>query len=438
MPGSWLMSWPRMFGVVLGFFCFSTLLKAAPEFSGYLQKILKNHTAHACDREQMTIICPHKTSISVLSAFYGRRVPSRNLCPTTEDLSLESTDCVSATAQQKMMDECQDQRWCHFSVHSHVFGPDPCPGTHKYLVVSYKCRPANHRLKTVCENEKLRLQCRNKSILAIYSAIYGRPLRGKPECESVNRTGPDIVVSYPPTFSSPEWEHLKGHAFWSGGLAVITWVIPKCWTDPADLRQKCLAPDALRRVSRRCHKKENCTIVADKATFGDPCFPGVKKQLRVSYTCVPRQLLEEVGRNSQEDPFLISDYTHGVPEKVGFYFLCGVSGGLVFLLLLFAPKVAFLQDLKEAFKAAELSESLELETTKLQDEQDDENHDDSSSDSSFRRLTRTYRNSNNIFGPELTAALEGAADHMGHEGDEIWIPKESSPYAIHKIKSATK
>ncbi|XP_028571085.2 protein eva-1 homolog C-like isoform X5 [Podarcis muralis] len=393
MPGSWLMSWPRMFGVVLGFFCFSTLLKAAPEFSGYLQKILKNHTAHACDREQMTIICPHKTSISVLSAFYGRRVPSRNLCPTTEDLSLESTDCVSATAQQKMMDECQDQRWCHFSVHSHVFGPDPCPGTHKYLVVSYKCRPANHRLKTVCENEKLRLQCRNKSILAIYSAIYGRPLRGKPECESVNRTGPDI---------------------------------------------ECLAPDALRRVSRRCHKKENCTIVADKATFGDPCFPGVKKQLRVSYTCVPRQLLEEVGRNSQEDPFLISDYTHGVPEKVGFYFLCGVSGGLVFLLLLFAPKVAFLQDLKEAFKAAELSESLELETTKLQDEQDDENHDDSSSDSSFRRLTRTYRNSNNIFGPELTAALEGAADHMGHEGDEIWIPKESSPYAIHKIKSATK
>ncbi|XP_053229646.1 protein eva-1 homolog C-like isoform X2 [Podarcis raffonei] len=393
MPGSWLMSWLRMFGVVLGFFCFSTLLKAAPEFSGYLQKILKNHTAHACDREQMTIICPHKTSISVLSAFYGRRVPSRNLCPTTEDLSLESTDCVSATAHQKMMDECQDQRWCHFSVHSHVFGPDPCPGTHKYLVVSYKCRPANHRLKTVCENEKLRLQCRNKSILAIYSAIYGRPLRGKPECESVNRTGPDI---------------------------------------------ECLAPDALRRVSRRCHKKENCTIVADKATFGDPCLPGVKKQLRVSYTCVPRQLLEEVGRNSQEDPFLISDYTHGVPEKVGFYFLCGVSGGLVFLLLLFAPKVAFLQDLKEAFKAAELSESLELETTKLQDEQDDENHDDSSSDSSFRRLTRTYRNSNNIFGPELTAALEGAADHMGHEGDEIWIPKESSPYAIHKIKSATK
>lgn len=128
----------------------------------------------------------------------------------------------------------------------------------------------------------------------------------------------------------------------------------------------------------------------------------------------------------------------GVPEKVGFYFLCGVSGGLVFLLLLFAPKMAFLQDFKDAFKPTKRSDSLELEQTKLQDDHEDENPDDSSSDSSFRHLTRNYQNSNNIFGPELTAALEGVADQRGHEGDEIWIPKESSPYAIHKIKSATK
>uniref|UniRef100_A0A8D0BW80 SUEL-type lectin domain-containing protein n=1 Tax=Salvator merianae TaxID=96440 RepID=A0A8D0BW80_SALMN len=373
MPGSQLMSWLWNFWTLLGFLSFLTLLKATPEFSGYLQKILKNHTAHACDGEQLTIICPHKTSISILSAFYGRRVPSQNLCPTSGDPSLESVNCVSATAHQKMMDECQDQRWCHFFVHSYVFGPDPCPETHKYLLVSYKCRPANHRLKTACESEKLQLRCRSKSVLAIYSAIYGRPLQGKPECDSVNGTRTNIV---------------------------------------------------------------------------------------------PRQLLEEVSSVSQQDPFSITDYTHGgwytgprlsrlqenlmiftssletfahiwgVPEKVGFYFLCGVSGGLLFLLLLFAPKMTLLHDLKESFSTAEPSENIELERTKLQDEPDD--HDDSSSDSSFHRLTCTYSTANNIFGPELTAALEGAADQRGHEGDEIWIPKESSPYAIHKIKSATK
>ncbi|CAM4600869.1 protein eva-1 homolog C-like isoform X2 [Lepidochelys kempii] len=379
-------------GALLGFLFFSTVLKAAPEFSGYLQKVLKNHTAHACDGEQLGVICPHKTSISILSAFYGRRVPSQNLCPSTGNISGESIMCVSATARQKLLDECQDQRWCQFSVHSPVFGPDPCPGTRKYLIVSYKCRPANHRIKTVCENDKLRLQCRAKSILAIYSASYGRSMRGKPECDSANRTGPNV---------------------------------------------ECLAPDALRRVSRKCHRKENCTISANKATFGDPCFPGEKKQLRVSYTCVPRQLLEEVGQDSP-DPFSLSDYTHGVPEKVGLYFLCGVSGGLVFLLCIFSPKMAFIQDMKEVLKDSKVGSSLELSRGKLQDDHNEDNHnDDSSSDSSFRHLSRTYHASN-IFSPELTAALEGAAEHRAHEGEEIWMLKESSPYAIHKLKSATK
>ncbi|XP_009863406.1 PREDICTED: protein eva-1 homolog C-like, partial [Apaloderma vittatum] len=236
-----------------------------------------------------------------------------------------------------------------------------------------------------CENDKLRLQCRPKSILAIYSANYGRFLRGKPECDALNTGGPHI---------------------------------------------ECLAPDALRRV-------------------------------------LPRQLLEEVGPDTS-DPFLLSDYMHGgwykgprfsrlredrmiftsslaafahlwgVPEKVGLYFLCGVSGGLMLLLCIISPKTTFLQELGEALKDPELGSSSELNRTKLRDEQDEDLPDDSSSDSSFRRLTRTYRATNSIFGPELTAAMEGAVENQGCSGEEIWMPKESSPYAIHKIKSATK
>ncbi|XP_053932061.1 protein eva-1 homolog C isoform X2 [Cuculus canorus] len=367
-------------------------LVASPELSGYLRKVLRNHTIHTCDGEQLLIVCPRKTSISILGAFYGRRVPSPNLCPSPGNTSQESTECTSATAHLKLLAECQDQQWCQFSVHSQVFGPDPCPGTHKYLIASYKCRPGNHRIKTVCENDKLRLQCRPKSILAIYSANYGRFLRGKPECDALNTGGPHI---------------------------------------------ECLAPDALRRVSKKCHRKGNCTVTADHATFGDPCLPGMKKQLRVSYTCVPRQLLEEVGPDTS-DPFLLSDYMHGVPEKVGLYFLCGVSGGLILLLCIISPKTTFLQEVGEALKDTELGSSSELSRAKLRDEQDEDLPDDSSSDSSFRRLTRTYRATDSIFSPELTAAMEGAADHHGHGGEEIWMPKESSPYAIHKIKSATK
>ncbi|KAK2545166.1 protein eva-1 homolog C isoform X3 [Columba livia] len=402
--------------------CLAVGLEASPELSGYLRKVLRNHTAHTCDGEQLLIVCPRKTTISILGAFYGRRVPSPNLCPSPGNASQESIECMSATAHLKLLAECQDQQWCQFLVHSQVFGPDPCPGTHKYLITSYKCRPGNHRVKTVCENNKLRLQCRPKSVLAIYSANYGRFLRGKPECEALNPEGPHI---------------------------------------------ECLAPDALRRVSKKCHRKGNCTVAADQATFGDPCLPGMKKQLRVSYTCVPKQLLEEVGPDTS-DPFLLSDYMHGgwykgprfsrlredrmiftstlaafahlwgVPEKVGLYFLCGVSGGLMLLLCIISPKTTFLQELGEALKDPELGSSSELSRTKLREEQDEELPDDSSSDSSFRRLTRTYRATDSIFSPELTAAMEGAVEHQGRGGEEIWMPKESSPYAIHKIKSATK
>lgn len=48
---------------------------------------------------------------------------------------------------------------------------------------------------------------------------------------------------------------------------------------------ECLSPVALRRVSRRCHGRTNCSVLADTKTFGDPCFSGTRKHLRVSFTC---------------------------------------------------------------------------------------------------------------------------------------------------------
>ncbi|XP_010565389.1 PREDICTED: protein eva-1 homolog C-like isoform X1 [Haliaeetus leucocephalus] len=457
--------------------CLAVRLEASPELSGYLRKVLRNHTAHTCDGEQLLIICPRKTTISILSAFYGRRVPSPNLCPSPGNASQENTECTSTTAHLKLLAECQDQQWCQFLVHSQVFGPDPCPGTHKYLIASYKCRPGNHRVKTVCENDKLRLQCRPKSILAIYSANYGRFLRGKPECDALNTGGPHIGTSerFKPEMG-PEAMQRAWHKYdirlylcplAPAGWCPVSRAGRSVHGSMSHVFAECLAPDALRRVSKKCHRKGNCTVAADRATFGDPCLPGTKKQLRVSYTCVPKQLLEEVGPETS-DPFLLSDYMHGgwykgprfsrlredrmiftsslaafahlwgVPEKVGLYFLCGVSGGLMVLLCIISPKTTFLQEVGEALKDPELGSSSELSRTKLQDEQDEDLPDDSSSDSSFRRLTRTYRATDSIFSPELTAAMEGAVEHQGRVGEEIWMPKESSPYAIHKIKSATK
>uniref|UniRef100_UPI00398E4136 protein eva-1 homolog C n=1 Tax=Pristiophorus japonicus TaxID=55135 RepID=UPI00398E4136 len=387
--------------------------EAAPDFSGYLLKILQNHTVHACDRDRLSVKCPPQTSISILSAFYGRRIPSEFLCPSTRDTSAESTNCAALTAIPKVYDECQDQRSCQFSVNSRVFGLDPCPGTNKYLIVSFKCKPDSHKSKLACENEKLRLQCKNQTILVIYAASFGRELHGNMECPSVNSTTPDI---------------------------------------------ECLSPTALRQMSSRCHSKPNCSIVASVLSFGDPCFPGVRKQLKVSYTCVPKRLFEEAGPGAVK-PFLISDYTHGgwyngprmsmlyakdvvivssslatlahirgLPEKVALFFVSGVCSGLVVILCAFGFHVLVRQDIRKLRSEAENSQESENGHTKLSDDEDD-----ASSDASFQRLTRQYRTSNNIFSPEVAAVMVDRVELKEQADKEIWLNKESSPYAIQNL-----
>ncbi|CAG08363.1 unnamed protein product, partial [Tetraodon nigroviridis] len=158
--------------------------RAAPDLSLYLYTILRNHTAHACEGDTLAIECPPRTSVTVLSAFYGRRVPNQHLCPSVNPNATaeEDAECTSPVAMEKVLAECQYRQSCHVPVFSPVFGLDPCPLTTKYLLVSYKCRPEHHLTRLVCENERLRLACKNETVLTIYSAVFGHLLHGSPSC----------------------------------------------------------------------------------------------------------------------------------------------------------------------------------------------------------------------------------------------------------------
>ncbi|XP_055499714.1 protein eva-1 homolog C isoform X2 [Leucoraja erinacea] len=364
----WLYLWPQF--------------EAAPDFSGYLLKILQNHTVHACDGDRFSISCPPHTSISILSAFYGRRVSSEHLCPSGLNTSAESINCAALTAVPKVYDECQEQHSCQFSVNRRVFGPDPCPGTSKYLIVSFKCKPDGHQSNLVCENETLHLQCKNQTVLVIYTASYGRALYGNMECPSMNSSTPDI---------------------------------------------ECLSPTTLRIVSSSCHSKANCSITASVLSFGDPCIPGIRKQLNVSYTCVPKKLFEEAGQGPVK-PFLISDYTHGLPEKVALFFLSGVCSGLVFILCTFGFHMLLRQDISKLQSEAEDNQESENGHIKISDDEDD-----GSSDISFRQLTRQYRASDNIFSPEMAAVIVDRGEQNDLRDREMWLNKEPSPYAIQNL-----
>ncbi|XP_060904453.1 protein eva-1 homolog C isoform X1 [Labrus mixtus] len=391
---------------------------SGPDFSQYLHTILKNHTAHACEGDTLIIKCPSRTSVSVLSAFYGRRVPNQYLCPSanTNMTVEEESECTSPVAIQKVVSECQDRRSCHIPVFSPVFGQDPCPLTSKYLLVAYKCRPEHHSTRLVCENERLRLMCKNETVLAIYSATFGHLLHGSPHCPQEPGSHADM---------------------------------------------ECLSPSALRKVSRRCHGRSNCSVLADTQTFGDPCFSGTRKHLRVSFTCVPRYLLDDVGRGST-DPFMITDYTHGgwytgpayrphnvlltnsleiiekilgLPERVALYFVSGICAGLVFLLCIFGLRSTLVKDVKDL--VSELNDELKASRRRKKELMEDLFDDDISDTSSFCRLTQSYRTAD-IFSPStLTVEMverEGEQTRDLPNGD-IWPPRDSSPYAIHKIKT---
>ncbi|XP_056898812.1 protein eva-1 homolog C isoform X2 [Takifugu flavidus] len=360
---------------------------SAPDFSLYLHNILKNHTAHACDGDTLAIKCPTRTTVTVLSAFYGRRVPNQYLCPSgnSNATAEEDTECTSPAAMEKVLAECQYHQSCLIPVFSPVFGLDPCPLTTKYLLVSYKCRPEHHRTRLVCENERLRLVCKNETVLTIYSAAFGHLLHGSPACPQEPGSHVDM---------------------------------------------ECLSPSALRKVSRRCHGRTNCSVLADTLTFGDPCFPGTRKHLRVSFTCVPRYLLEDVGRGSV-DPFLISDYTHGLPERVALYFVSGICAGLVFLLCLFGLRSTLVKDVKELVSELKTDRRLQKEFM------DDLFEDDISDSSSFRCLTRSHCTTDGFAPSTLTVELvqRGMEQIRTVSKGDIWPHHDSIPHAIHKIKA---
>ncbi|GCB69942.1 hypothetical protein scyTo_0008478, partial [Scyliorhinus torazame] len=216
-------------------------MDASGIFSDYLSKVLRRHTEQACDGGHLNLYCPRHTTISIQSAFYGRKVPSSLLCPGSHPRNSveENRNCTAPTTLQKILDECQDQQSCQLPVNRRVFGLDPCPGTSKYLLVSYKCKPNEYKSKVACEGKELKLRCKNSTLINIYSATYGRMMNGNKACPS-NPKLPNI---------------------------------------------ECLSHTALEIVSTSCFGKQNCKIIASSRYFGDPCFPGMQKYLRVIYVC---------------------------------------------------------------------------------------------------------------------------------------------------------
>ncbi|XP_053242571.1 protein eva-1 homolog C isoform X4 [Podarcis raffonei] len=285
----------------------------------------------------------------------------------------EPINCVASTTLQKVLDECQDLRACQLLVNSRVFGPDLCPGITKYLLVSFKCKPTEYKTRLVCENEELKLHCKESKFLNIYSASYGRAAHKKDTCAT--ETG-----------RFPQFD--------------------------------CFSYSALAVLSKMCYGKQRCKIFANNHNFGRPCLPGVKKYLNVSYACVPKFIFAAVdpmvnlnpswkpkeginfdpkeSRFPKKEGIIVSNslamfaYIKDHPERAALLFVSSVCVGLVLTLCALVVHVSCSNDLEklrrvrkrlipEDKKADENSEEEEEEEEEDDEEEQEEEREESSS-----------------------------------------------------------
>lgn len=125
----------------------------------------------------------------------------------------------------------------------------------------------------------------------------------------------------------------------------------------------------------------------------------------------------------------------GLPERVALYFVSGICAGLVFLLCLFGLRSSVVKDVKDL--VSDLKDELKASRRKRKELMEDLYEDEISDTSSFRRLTQSYRAAD-VFSPS-TLAIEmidqGVEQMRDLPNGDIWPHRDSSPYAIHKIKT---
>ncbi|XP_040279128.1 protein eva-1 homolog C isoform X2 [Bufo bufo] len=391
------------------FLIWTTEVSALADFSGYLTKLLQNHTVSACDGEHLMLQCPRHSTVSIQSASYGR--PSHNP-PKCASLSLETMysphhKCLAKTALQKVLDECQNLRSCQLLVNSRVFGTDPCPGINKYLLVTYKCKPTEYKSTSVCENHELKLHCKEPKLLNIYSAVYGRFANEKNPCTNdLDRGTPYDCVSY----------------------------------------------SALNMLAQRCYGKQRCRMVVHDKHFGSPCLPGVVKYLTVNYTCVPNIILKEVdpkvsyvmpptklnddikpdlseSRLPSKDGLFFSDllaaysYVRDHPERASLFFVCSLCIGLIITLFALVIHISWRKDCRRYQKMnGQIVQGIDCEETDGDSSEEEEEEDEASTKShfsqEFRELCKTSRP---VHCTEDAADLAERIERREQIIHEIWL-----------------
>ncbi|XP_062391413.1 rhamnose-binding lectin-like isoform X2 [Sardina pilchardus] len=178
----------------------------------------------------MTITCGSNRFIKIHWANYGRT--DATICPHRH---ISNTTCYSPKSLSVVRERCEGRVQCTIIV-SNAFFSNPCPGTHKYLDVTYSCVPPIS--SQTCEGNSTTLDC-GPDVIFIHTANYGRT---------------------------------DTHICSAGQSA------------EAVSNTNCRTSRTRTELQQECDGQHSCEVTASSSTFFDNC-EDTYKYLDLSYTC---------------------------------------------------------------------------------------------------------------------------------------------------------
>ncbi|XP_055949936.1 protein eva-1-like [Argiope bruennichi] len=219
-------------------------------------RTLRTLHRQVCDDEELQIECWPDTVISISQAEYGQPAAGHIQCLEKREGRQHHPHCSPQDVREGIQSSCRERQKCHLKISSSLLKEDPCPGVQRYLNVAFKCRPSKFFTRVVCEDDKLKLRCRKSLRIVIYSAFFGSSTSGVEECPQ----------------------------------------------DGGKKYEDCEASFATETAMNSCHGRRRCSLSADSIAFGlPPCSAKARMFLKVVYTCVPKDSLQDLEFEEESD-----------------------------------------------------------------------------------------------------------------------------------------
>ena len=111
-----------------------------------------------CENSKTTLSCPSNQVINIKEATYGRS--NKRTC---KHPNMKTTRCSTNKPLGISRKNCNGRKSCTVSANNGLYG-DPCPGTYKYVTVSYSCK-GMFVIIYLCHDYVLKLKSQCKSLM---------------------------------------------------------------------------------------------------------------------------------------------------------------------------------------------------------------------------------------------------------------------------------